>query len=124
MSDVTVSEGREELEALVVVALRRLARERDIPGRSRLSKAELIEALIACEDGESETVNASIPVPAVSLRVLPLDPTTLHARWSSEEPSASSSPVVLQVRDVTLIEFDPRRSHETFLVPVTFSTVL
>ncbi len=145
---ITATESREELEALTVVDLRRLASELEIKGRSKLKKSRLIEAILRAAAGGEYPVagepteipdrapDAILPPPSprsprraakdrvdasqrCSAEVLPVDPRRVFACWAFDpslleelrsEWGAPQARLVLRLRDVTLIEFDERRS--------------
>ncbi len=46
---------RESLDELNVARLQDLARRRDVPGRSRMTKPQLVEALLEAQDGDPST---------------------------------------------------------------------
>lgn len=132
--------SRSALNNLNVPQLQELARKLDIPGRTRLRKSELVQAIwTACERLEAKSPKATnggepktdpgpaksptgsrigaFPAPPsiesspVLLSVFPLDPTRLEVHWHLEASEESPLPVQLVIRDVTLIEFDTSRCH-------------
>lgn len=123
-----------------------LARRHSIRGRSRMTKAQLIQALtpVPAEASPVSQPSAGGSAPRYSyehlpetygvteLVLLPVDPYFLHAYWevtpqalsdifSQIGSDAPQARYVLRVYDVTAIEFDGRNAHSFFDLPIELS---
>ncbi len=107
----------DELEQLSLRELKVQARAWGVPGRSKLNKEDLIDALLdAYELAQEEEEESQVGFTASGrskLSALPVDTSRIHVRWTIVDLDQTESPLVLKIRDVTLIEFDPVRSHST-----------
>ncbi len=102
---------RDELTALTKRQLLEMARDRDVPGRSRMSKAQLVDALAPSDDvtGKAEEAPGSIQLPGISPedraeakarrsalveRLGTFTDASVHCSWSSIEGYPCGLPVV------------------------------
>jgi len=123
-----------------------LAKQRNIRGRSRMTKAQLIKALTSVPAEASPVSQPSVGGPirrtsyedlpetygATELVLLPVDPYWIHAYWevtpqtlsdvlSQIGSDAPQARYVLRIYDVTAIQFDGHNAHSSFDLPIELS---